>query len=97
MTALHQDDDGPRLAEIARTLADFRNEFRSAMSEVVRKDVHSAQMAAVQLQIDMLTEAAERDRSDKTADRRAVRNAGVTAALSVGVAILMLIIQLVIK
>lgn len=67
------------------------------MTEVVRKDVHGAQMASVQLQIDMLTEAAERDRADKTADRRAVRNAGVTAALSVGVAILMLIIQLVIK
>lgn len=97
MTTHHQDDDGPRLAEIARTLADFRNEFRSAMSEVVRKDVHSAQMASVQLQIDMLTEAAERERTDKAADRRAVRNAGLSATLSVGVAIVMLIIELVIK
>lgn len=67
------------------------------MSEVVRKDVHSAQMASVQLQIDMLTEAAERERTDKAADRRAVRNAGLSATLSVGVAIVMLIIELVIK
>jgi len=105
MTVHHsQDDDGPRLAEISRTLSDFRNEFRSAMLEVVRKDVYSAHMASIQLQLDMqaqeskrLAEQLERDRTDKATDRRAVRNAGLSATLSVGVAIIMLVIELVIK
>lgn len=34
-------DDVPTLREMARTLRDFRDEFRNQMSMMVRKDVHA--------------------------------------------------------
>jgi hypothetical protein len=114
MTVAH-DDDGPRLSEIARTLSDFRHEFRAAMTEVVRKDVYGAHMSGVQLQIDNLAkenkrladeiereskwllEEIERDRVERATDRREVRKAFLTASLSVVVALILLVVQLVIK
>lgn len=100
----HDDDDAPRLAEIARNIADFRQEFRAFTGEVVRKDVYSAHMAAIQMQLDRLAKEnsqleldMERERQEKTADRREVRKALLTASLSVVVAVLVLIAEIVIK
>lgn len=39
----YDQDETPRLAEIARVLNDFRNEFRSAIQELVRRDVYEVQ------------------------------------------------------
>ena|SRR5687768_8816826 len=36
-------DDVPTLREMARTLRDFRDEFRNQMSMMVRKDVHAVE------------------------------------------------------
>lgn len=100
----NHDEDIPRLAEIARTLADFRNEFRNAMSEVVRKDVYGANMASTQMQIDnlklenkRLTEDMERERQDRAGDRREVRKAMLTAVFSGVVAVGLLLLEVVIK
>lgn len=100
----HDDDDAPRLAEIARNIADFRLEFRAFTTEVVRKDVYTAHMAAIQMQIDrldrengQLEQEMERERQEKAADRREVRKALLTASLSVVVAVLVLIAEIMIK
>lgn len=85
-----------RLAEIARNL-DFRHEFRQFTNEVVRKDVYSAHMVSVQLQIDTLKGELKSMLEEKASDRREVRKAFITAALSVAVATIMLIMQVVIK
>jgi hypothetical protein len=98
------DEDIPRLAEIARTLSDFRAEFRSAITDMVRKDVYSAHMASMQLQIDALKqdnrglrEELEKDRSDLANDRRSLRNVTVGAILSTVVAIVVLILEVLVK
>lgn len=93
-----------QLAEIARNLIDFRHEFRNFVNEVVRKDVYSANMASIQMQLDSISkenkrleEEMERERQEKVADRRETRKALVTAALSVAVAVIVLIMEIVIK
>lgn len=98
------DEDVPRLAEIARTLADFRAEFRNAITDMVRKDVYSAHMASMQLQIDSvkaenkrLSEELEKDRTDRANDRRSLRNVTVGAILSTVVAIVVLILEVLVK
>lgn len=100
----NHDEDTPRLAEIARTLADFRNEFRNVMSEMVRKDVYGANMASIQMQIDGLkaenkrvVEDMERERLDRASDRREVRKAMLTAVFSGVVAVGLLLLEVVIK
>jgi hypothetical protein len=105
------DEDIPRLAEIARTLSDFRMEFRNFSTEVVRKDVYGAHMASIQLQMDALgrdnkrlsdeldkeREERQKDRHDRETDRRSFRNVGVGAALSAVVAIIVMIMGLLVK
>lgn len=97
-------DDVPRLAEIARTISDFRAEFRSAISDMVRKDVYTAHMASVQLQMDSLKQEIkrldlelEKDQSDRVSDRRSLRNVTVGAILSTVVAIIVLILEVLVK
>lgn len=46
-----ESDDAPRLGEIARTLVDFRNEFRSAIQELVRRDVYDAHRGSMETRI----------------------------------------------
>lgn len=48
------DDDAFTLAEIARTLKDFRLEFRNFSVDVVRKDVYTAHLSNIQMQMDAL-------------------------------------------
>jgi hypothetical protein len=75
-------DDDMSLREIARTLSDFRQEFRSQVAQLVRADVYRAEQAADRARIGTLEKAGERDESDRSADRRLVIGAFVTAALS---------------
>ena len=53
-------DDVPRLAEIARTIQDFRAEWREAMSNMVRKDVYAANMLTLETKIEALAQEARR-------------------------------------
>lgn len=41
-------DIGPSVAELARFIQDFRNEFRSAVETMVRKDVYAANLATME-------------------------------------------------
>jgi hypothetical protein len=75
-------DDDMSLREIARTLADFRNEFRNQISQLVRTDVYRAEQAADRSRIAALEKGAEREESDRSQDRRLVYGSFITAALS---------------
>lgn len=45
------DSDTPRLAEIARSLADFRQEFRNGLQDMVRKDVYQVSFTALESRV----------------------------------------------
>lgn len=47
----YEDADTPRLAEIARTLKDFRDEWRQGVQELVRKDVYAVHINALEARI----------------------------------------------
>lgn len=58
-------DDVPRLAEISRTLSDFRSEFREAIGGMVRRDVYMAEMRTFEVRLENL--AIEQRRIEKDA------------------------------
>lgn len=62
------------LREIARTLADFRAEFRSQINQLLRADVYRAEQAALEVRLTSL----EKDRDTAEA------NAGATRRLALG-------------
>ena len=51
-------DDDMSLREIARTLADFRQEFRAQVTQLLRADVYRAEQAAMEIRVGAL----EKDR-----------------------------------
>lgn len=75
-------DDDMSLREIARTLADFRNEFRSQLSQLVRADVYRAELGAVVARVAALEKAIERDETERAASRRQLTGAVIMAAAS---------------
>lgn len=75
-------DDDMSLREIARTLADFRQEFRAQVAQLVRADVYRAEQAADRSRIAALEKNDERDETDRAANRRLIYGAFITAALS---------------
>lgn len=103
-------DDTPRLAEIARTIADFRSEFREAISGMVRRDVYMAEMRTLEVKIEALVNEDRRIENNinsdlKTlyqeiekdrSDRKGVRTQVLGASLAAAVSIIMLIIQVVV-
>jgi len=62
-------DDDMSLREIARTLSDFRSEFRSQVAQLVRADVYRAEQAADRARIAVLEKDAEREESERAAER----------------------------
>lgn len=54
-------EDGHTLAEIARQVADFRNEFRSTVGTLVRQDVYQAQQETLRAQLAAIEAAHSRD------------------------------------
>lgn len=91
------DEDAVSLGEIVRTIGDFRHEFRNFTTEVVRKDVYSANMAQIQLQIDNLNKQHQRMLEERESDRRQVRNAFLTAGSSIVIMVITLILNILIK
>lgn len=87
-------DDDMSLREIARTLADFRLEFRSQVAQLVRADVYRAELAAVVARIAALEKAAERDEADRTASQRQRTGAIIMAAASLVVALILAAVRL---
>jgi hypothetical protein len=76
MTPIHE-DDVPKLAEISRTLSDFRAEFREAVSKMVRSDVYLADLRTIEVRLTSLGQ--ENERNNKQAE---VRISGVEARLA---------------
>jgi len=76
-------DDDMSLREIARTLADFRFEFRNQIGQLVRADVYRAEQAAAIARIAALEKGAEREESERASTRRLLLGALITAAASV--------------
>lgn len=83
------EEDGPKLAEIARTLSDFRHEFRDAVSKMVRADVYVADMRTMDVKMNSLIQDNLRlneQLKDERNDRRTLRNLAIGALLSALVA-----------
>lgn len=81
-------DDDMSLREIGRTLADFRNEMRQQLSQLVRNDVYRAEQAALQARIVSLEEAGKREDASKEAGRRQLQGAFYMAIASLAVAVI---------
>ena len=60
-----QGDDEMSLREIARTLADFRAEFRAQVTQLLRADVYRAEQAALEVRLVSLEK--DRDAADASA------------------------------
>lgn len=100
MPAYESSDDVPTLRELARTLADFREEFRTQMGQMVRKDVHvvehDAMAAKYQAACDRITRLETmraEDEKQKTSNRNAVYLSILGAALSLVVAIVVAVVK----
>lgn len=71
-------DDDMSLREIARTLSDFRQEFRNQIGQLLRADVYRAEQAALEARISGL----EKDRDTAETNTAATRRLALGAMLS---------------
>lgn len=76
------DDQTPQLGELYRMMIDFRLEVRALFGEVVRKEVHTAEMSAIKARLEVLE-----------ADKRSTRAWAYSSMAGAAIAILMWIIQ----
>jgi hypothetical protein len=90
----------PSLSEIARTLADFRNEMRGQLAAFQRADVYAADRREVDLRIKNVEDRAarveadrEKDQAEKTSRSRQITLAILAAALSLVVQIVVLVVR----
>lgn len=75
------------IKEIARTIADFRQEFRTGIAQLVRTDVYRAEQSAFDARVKRIEEDKARDESEKDSFRRLVYGALITAGGSLLVTI----------
>jgi hypothetical protein len=68
-------DDDMSIREIARTIADFRQEFRTQLGHLLRADVYAAQQALVEQRLASL----EKDRDTAEARADSTRKIALTA------------------
>jgi hypothetical protein len=61
--------DDMSIREIARTLSDFRNEFRSQVQQLLRADLYRAEQAQVEHRLSALERDRERDEQERAANR----------------------------
>lgn len=101
------EDDVPKLAEISRTLSDFRSEFREAVSKMVRSDVYHADLRTIEVRLSNLTQDNQRlDAQHKQeitrlnevlkeerSDRRTLRNIALGSLFSAIVAIVTALVK----
>lgn len=93
-------DDTPRLAEIARTLQDFRYEFRDAMNAMVRKDVYLADMRTFEAKLETIFAENKRLNFELEKERNERRNTSsryVYAMFVAGLSLLGTVITMVVK
>jgi hypothetical protein len=104
-------DEAPRLAEIARSITDFRNEFREAVATMVRRDVYAAEMRTIEVRLAALATEISRIEREGNAEvkrvdeemerdrqeRRAQRNIIFGTGLTAAASLAIIILQAVIK
>lgn len=93
-------DDVPTLRELARTLADFRDEFRVQMTQVVRKDVHTVEHESLGAKCQVMSDRIARleamrldDDKMKVSNRNQVYLSILGAGLSLVVAIVVAVVK----
>lgn len=86
-------DIGPSVAELARYMQDFRQEFRHFGEAVVRKDVYGAERMALVSDIQLLRNEFNTDRNE----RRGNNNKILFSILVAGLSLLGNVIMVVIK
>lgn len=72
----------PALAEIARTIQDFRTEFRTTILDMVRRDVYQAEQQALRDRVAVLEQ-----------ERKATRQVAWASALTAIVSVVILLLQ----
>lgn len=100
MPAYEGSDDVPTLRELARTLSDFREEFRLQTGQMVRKDVHTvehdAMTAKYQAACDRITKLEAmrvEDDKQKVSNRNAVYLCVLGSSLSLLVGIILAVVK----
>lgn len=83
-------DDEMSLREISHTLTDFRHEWRSQVTQLLRTDVYRAEQEATHIRITNLEK--DRDTAEATiaANRRLALGAILTGVISVITALLLI-------
>lgn len=89
------------LAEMSRTLKDFRDEFRGAIGGMVRADVYRAEQATLRAETAAQTAAlvgrlitVERDLQQLQNERRQYRTMSISAALTAVVTVVLSLLNL---
>lgn len=86
------EDDVPGLRELYRTVVDFRDEWRTQMGGLVRKDVHSVEHQALLGRLGTLERDRDNARIEAAKERATMKNqvwgAVLGAALSLMVALI---------
>lgn len=96
-------DDDMSIREIARTLSDFRNEFRSQVQQLLRADLYRAEQAQVEHRLAALEREREREaqewaanrareEQERAANRRLVIGAFMTSGLTFVAALILALV-----
>jgi hypothetical protein len=75
-------DIGPSVAELARYMQDFRQEFRHFGEAVVRKDVYTAERASLEAQVQLLRTEFSSDRNERRGNNNKILFSILVAGLS---------------
>jgi hypothetical protein len=86
-------DDEMSIREIARTIADFRQEFRSQIGQLLRADVYAAQQALVEQRISSLEKDRETDEARADGTRKIAIGAVFSAVATIVVALVMIALR----
>ena len=86
-------DDEMSIREIARTIADFRQEFRSQIGQLLRADVYRAEQAAFELRLASLEKDRDSAESNAANTRRLAIGAVLTGVVTVVVALLLVALK----
>jgi hypothetical protein len=83
-------DDDMSLREIARTLADFRQEFRTQVLQLLRADVYRAEQAALEVRISGLEKDRDQAEQNAVANRRLALGAMLSAIGTIIVSLILI-------
>lgn len=86
-------DDDMSLREIARTLADFRAEFRAQVTQLLRTDVYRAEQAAMDIRVTGLEKDRDTAELNAATNRRLALGAVFSAVATLVTALLLIALK----